>query len=145
MYLVKKLLRRRKKIQNILLTNLNQQVAWRREGEMYLVRLPPDPRPTQARDGVATNDWLSWEFFKFKFLIFHLMLTRQSASSSLEARVNKFPSAKVVNISLVIPTCFNNFPQLGYIIYVFLRERNSNKQDLCRSRPKAAMDEVKQA
>ena len=90
---------------------------------MYLVRLPPDPRPTQAREGVAINDWLSWDFFKFKFLIFHLVLTRQSASSLLEARVNKFPSAKVVNISFVIPTCFKNFPQLGYMIYVSARKK----------------------
>ena len=60
-----KVVEKKKKIQNILLTNLNQQVGWRREGEMYLVRLPPDPRPTQARDGVATNDWLSWEFPHF--------------------------------------------------------------------------------
>ena len=80
-----------------------QQAGCCKEGEMYLVRLPPSPpRPTQAKEGVATNGWLSWKIGFFFFFIFHL--TRQSASSSMEPRVNNFPSANVVYISFVIST-----------------------------------------
>ena len=39
-----------------------QQAGCCKEGEMYLVILPSNPpRPTQAREGVATNGWLSWK------------------------------------------------------------------------------------
>ena len=48
-----------------------QQVGWWREGEMYLVRLrppnSPPPAPTQASEGVATNDWLSCKLEHFSF------------------------------------------------------------------------------
>ena len=81
-----------------------QQVGCCREGEMYLVRLPSDPpRPTQAREGVATNGWLAWKV-EFSSSSRFSNLTRQSASSSLEPRVNNPPSASVVYISVVIST-----------------------------------------
>ena len=45
---------------NSITITINITMTISREDKMYLVRLPADPRPTQDKDGVATNGWLVW-------------------------------------------------------------------------------------
>ena len=72
-------------------------------GFFHPILLLDQPRP--GRESQPMTDFPgNWIFFlRPDFQIFHFH-TRQSASFSLEPRVNNFPSAKVVNISFVIAT-----------------------------------------